>query len=146
LEDAGWGLRYLKLRISRKLTFVGSLVPLLLVALRRPDNVHAFLLEQYVSIPPLARIAQLSLDLGEDAIGQQALAEILFAADRFAGFLADPALRAQAKAVTALEPSDDAAREFAAMREVSTELQLALERLFLDSAPLAPLGRKYLTF
>src|SRR6185503_7225481 len=53
----GWGVRYLKLRISRKLTFVSALVSLFLVALEKPSDPTAFLREQFVDIPALARLA-----------------------------------------------------------------------------------------
>ena len=146
LDETGWGLRYLKLRISRKLTFAASLVPLLLVSLRRPEDIGAFLLEQYVEFPPLARLAQLTAYVGDDSAAQQALRDILLCADAFADFLADSERREQAVAVTALELEGGAESAFTQMRDHSSHLQACLEVLFLDSHVLGPPGRKYLTF
>jgi hypothetical protein len=144
LDSNGWGLRYLKLRISRKLTFAGSLIPLLLIATRRPVDVHDFLLHQYVEMPPLARLAQLIEDTEDNEVLCH-LREILAIADRFAGFLSDTQARAE---IAGLE-SHEAAQSnmlFAEMRELSSQLQGHLEGLFLDSETLGSLGRKYLTF
>jgi hypothetical protein len=144
LDSDGWGLRYLKLRISRKLTFAGSLMPLLLVANRHPEDIRDFLLRQYVNLPPLARLAQLVEDTQDDDVHRH-LREILAIADRFTGFLSDKRRRDE---IAALE-SQDAAQgnaEFVEMRDLSSELQLHLEGLFLDSSAIGKLGRKYLTF
>lgn len=144
LDSNGWGLRYLKLRISRKLTFAGSLVPLLLVAEQHPEDIRDFLLRQYVDQPPLARLAQL-VDHTQDEDVHRHLGGILTIADKFAGFLSDKDRRDE---IAALE-SQDAARANAAfleMRELSSDLQAHLEGLFLDSQSIGKLGRKYLTF
>ena len=53
LDSRAWGIRYLKLRVSRKLTFAGSLVPLFLISLRQPEDQRSFLTQQYTAVPPL---------------------------------------------------------------------------------------------
>jgi hypothetical protein len=50
LDRTNWGLRYLKLRIPRKLTFVGSVIPLFLVSLREPRGVAQYLADQFVDL------------------------------------------------------------------------------------------------
>jgi hypothetical protein len=57
LSIDGWGLRYLKLRISRKLTFVSALVALFMVEIAKPSDVRAFLTQHFVDVPALARVA-----------------------------------------------------------------------------------------
>ena len=140
-----WALRYLKLRLSRKLTFVGSLVPLFLVALREPDDVHAFLTDQFVDVPPLARLAQLTVDLEGDEESLEHLRAILTCADAFVEFSSDGEKRRQVNAI----PRPDAAFGdplFAQMQTMSSDLQEHLQALFFDSERLSGLSRKYLTF
>lgn len=145
LSDDGWGLRWLKLRISRKLTFVSAVVSALLVALEAPDDRRAFLCEQFVDVPALARVAQLTrvLDGDEQALGD--LRDVLSIADRFAAYLQDKEQRAAARRVrppvgAVVEPG------FVEMREASDALQACLERLFFDAPALRDLSRRYLTF
>jgi hypothetical protein len=141
----GWGLRYLKLRISRKLTFVGALVSLFLVEIAKPSDVRAFLTEQFVDVPALARVAQLVDVLGDDAAAIQDLRRVFEIADAFCEFLHDGERRRAANSV--LPPAKEASDPgFVAVRELSVELQACLERLFFDTRALRGLSRKYLTF
>lgn len=145
VTTAGWGLRYLKLRMSRKLTFAASVASLLLVSTRRPEDTREFLTSQFVELPPLARLAQLTEELDGDAAALVHLGEILRIADRFVAFVSDDAKRI---AIDSIESPGEARRhpDFLAMQEQSSHLQRHLEALFLDSRAFGGLGRKYLTF
>lgn len=141
----GWGLRYLKLRISRKLTFVSALVSLFLVEIAKPSDARAFLMEQFVDLPALARVAQLVDVLGDDEAAVQDLRRVFEISDAFCEFLHDGERRRAAKCV--LPPAKDATDPgFVEMRALSVELQGCLERLFFDTRALQGLSRKYLTF
>lgn len=144
LDASGWALRYLKLRISRKLTFAGSLIPLLLVGIYDPEDAHDFLLKQFVDMPPLARLAQLVYGTADEDVHRH-LREILAIADRFTGFLATKQQRDEVGALPSRTAAEGNAA-FSEMRERSAQLQEHLEGLFLDTAAIGTLGRKYLTF
>jgi hypothetical protein len=94
----------------------------------------------------LARLAQLTVDLRSDAVATKALRGILEIADAFAGFLADPQARQEARDIGVINMVDEQDSTFARMRKRSGELQQHLECLFLDSPTLGSLGRKYMTF
>lgn len=140
----GWGLRFLKLRISRKLTYVSAVVSAFLMAVSEPADDRAFLVEQFVDVPALARIAQLVDYLDGDDGAMDCLRGIFEIADEFCAFLHDPAARAAAKAVV---PPAAAARDqqFRRMNARAKELQRCLERLFFETK-LASLSRRYLPF
>jgi len=145
LSVDGWGLRYLKLRISRKLTYVSALVALFLVEIAKPSDVHGFLREQFVDVPALARVAQLVDVLDGDDRALLDLRRVLELADAFCGFLHDRERRDAATRV--LPPAREATdAAFVEMRTASVELESCLERLFFDAAPLRGLSRKYLAF
>ncbi|UUY01578.1 hypothetical protein LRS13_12620 [Svornostia abyssi] len=145
LKPDDWGLRYLKLRISRKLTFVGTLASLFLVELRQPEDPRSFLVDQFVEVPALARLAQLASDLQDEEESLASLRDVMVIAEEFSEFLADEVRRTAAQQV--LPPAREATDEsFSLMRERSVQLQRALEGLFFDSPKLGPLSRKYLSF
>lgn len=137
----GWGLRYRKLRIS----FVSALVSLFLVEIAKPSDAHAFLTDQFVDVPALARVAQLVDVLGDDDAAIQDLRRLFEIADAFCAFLHDGERRRAAKSV--LPPAKKATDAgFMAMRALSVELEGCLERLFFDTCALQGLSRKYLAF
>jgi hypothetical protein len=144
LSVDGWGLRYLKLRISRKLTYVSALVSIFLVALEQPRDARDFLVQQFVDVPALGRIAQLARVLDGHAQALADLRRMLEIADEFCEFLHDRDARAAAKQVTPAKRTTDA--RFAHMRSASSELQGCLERIFFGATPLASLSRRYLAF
>lgn len=137
-----WGLRYFKLLISRKLTFVGTVTSLLLckhLGIQQPDV--DFLFKQF-EMPPLARLAQLHEHLHADQL--QDLAEVLKVADEFNAKLATEAFRDRAKrARTRSDISKDG--DLMAVRQRADDLQCCLERIFFSS-PLRPLSETYLSF
>lgn len=91
-----WGLRLLKLRSSRKLTYAGTVASLFWSVLNDREPTTQELVEQW-EMPPLARLAQLTPVLGPD--GRAALSHTLLLADRFSGWLADHEVRSEAEQV-----------------------------------------------
>ena len=137
-----WGLRYFKLLISRKLTFVGTVTSLLLcghLAITQP-NVD-FLFEQF-EMPPLARLAQLHEHLEPERLAD--LADALRVADEFSAKIATEDFRDKAKkARDRSEIREDP--DLQAMRKRADDLQEALERIFF-SKPLRRASETYLSF
>jgi hypothetical protein len=137
-----WGLRYFKLLISRKLTFVGTMTSLLLckhLEVEQPDV--EFLFGQF-DMPALARLAQLHEHLSAERLDD--LAEVLRVADEFSAKLATEEFRDLAKrARDRSEISEN--DELRAMRTRADELQACLGRIFY-SDPLRPISQTYLSF
>lgn len=127
-----WGTRYLKLRSTRKLAFVGTLVALLLPRITDDLVSEEFLYRQFKQ-PPLARLGQLN-DYIDDA-PRAHLRRVFSLADRFAALFGDPDFRRKANEVE--HPRAEGANAaFSEARELSMQLELALERLFLSYEPL----------
>lgn len=138
LEPGGWGLRYLKLIISRKLTFAGTLASLFLIEPPTTDG----LLSQF-ELPSLSRLAQLHEHLDDDR--KEDLAAILQIADEFLAHLGDERFREEAQQVRTRSEIRPGSR-FADMRDQARRLQEHLEGLFFDSEVLGEKTRRYLSF
>lgn len=137
-DDTGWGLRYLKLLLSRKLSYAGTVVSLLLCDEQRPATVGNLVNE--FDKPPLARLAQLALDDRFDE--HDPLREVVRVAERFAAFLAEEDNRRKATAVrSATELRNDA--ELGEVRRLADDLHDALGRVLFDSF-LGDRARRYL--
>lgn len=156
-----WGLRYIKLRSSRKWSFAGNLIAVWMPYIAGTPTTHTALHEQFQK-SPLARIAQLSQYLPEGATqARGALADVLQCADWFVGNLGQEAWR---KSIQGVENprSAQAPAEFKEAQAKTSDLQKALESLFFSdevlrrktedgsgSSPGVSLGeltRKYLSF
>jgi predicted nucleotidyltransferase len=137
--DSKWGLRYLKLLISRKLGFAGTLASLLLC---QEATVDYFIRE--FRKPPLERLAQLAPLLTEDS-ATEALREIFLIANTFAEALADTTKRDEVTVVTSVT-SAPSSGEFSRLRGKGRRLQECLEIVFFESALLAGPARRYLSF
>jgi predicted nucleotidyltransferase len=138
LRREGWGLRYLKLIISRKLAFVGTIASLLTCEAATVDY-----FENEFAMPPLARLGKLHERLGRD--GQEALREVFLIAEEFATALKSEEFRDAASDVgSRAEIVKDS--EFEAMRRRGRELQSHLETVFFNDPALAGLSRNYLSF
>lgn len=135
-----WGLRYLKLIVSRKLTYAGTLVSLLSCGEGRPASVE-HLVEQF-RMPALARLGQLHTMLSESA-ARAALAETLEIADWFNGRLGDSVFRDGMKAVVGKNSTDEA---FVEAVNKARRLQSCLETIFFESALLRRPAMTYLSF
>lgn len=133
----GWGLRYLKLLVSRKLTYAGTLVSLLL-----PEQTSSEYLSDQFAMPPLARLAQLHRHL-EPALNER-LGVVLMIAEEFSELLEDDDFRTELEVIT--KPSDASpGSRFSKVRDQARELESHLEALFFDSQ-LGPRSREYLAF
>jgi hypothetical protein len=151
MEGTKWGLRYIKLRSSRKWTFAGSIMSLFMPVIAQADTTCTFLISQF-EMPPLARLAQLHAYIDPAAETAGELRKILLIADQFQGWHADKDWR------TVINPVNDPTApklpaQFDLARQRTHDLQEALERLFFSVEPLndsgcslASLTRKYLTF
>lgn len=134
-----WGLRYLKLILSRKLVYAGTLVSLL-----GPTEPTVGNLYDQFALPPLARLAQLAEHLRSDSQGLEALRRTLLISDNFQVALADEEFRKAIK--DAESPDDDSIPEFQQTREMARELQEHLETLFYKTEVLGPASNHYLGF
>ncbi len=133
-EKPKWGMRYIKLRSSRKLAFCGSLVAVLMPRLYQQEVTEALLGEQF-EIPSLARVAHL-VDVLDHDDDRDALRRILELADWFAGRFADSDFRDDVNGVQhPRQPGDNPA--FNEARTQTDHLQNALERLFQSKHSLA---------
>lgn len=127
-----WGMRYIKLRSSRKLAFCGTLAALFIPRLMRAPVDEDLLSEQF-ELPALARIAQLADYLTQE--DQKVLGEVLSLADWFALRFSDSDFRAQVNQVEhPRRPENNGA--FIEARGKTNDLQCALERLFQSTQPL----------
>lgn len=150
-----WGLRYIKLRSTRKLAFAGTLMSLFMpVIIGGSQRNRAPFLHRQFELPPLARLAQLSPYVRSGSDTHQALTEVLTLADQFVGWLADKKFRSIVSDVTDPRHAPHPP-EFELARQSTAALQLSLERLFFSNDPLegtslagslGTLSRKYLSF
>lgn len=136
-QPHGWGLRYLKLIISRKLAFVGTITSLLLCK----EATTPYFIEQF-EMPPLARFIQLHDHV--DEAEREALRKALLIAEEFATELADQDFRDEAKKVSRRSDIKEGTR-FSAMQQRARTLQEHLEVIFYGDR-LAPLSKRYLSF
>jgi hypothetical protein len=127
------GMRYLKLRSTRKLNFIGALVPLMLPAIEGVKVSVDGLLDGY-GLTALARISLLEQHL-EGESSRAALGKILHLADEFSHFFSDPDFRVKVSRVS--DPRDPKADPvFKHVQGLTVELQEALEALFLSDEPI----------
>lgn len=136
--EPDWGLRYLKLLLSRKLAFAGFLLPLLLC---KKATVPYFV--KQFSMPPLARIAQLH-ELSRRF--RTPLRSILEIADEAALAFADGTFRDKAKKVIAPGDKNNWPPAFKHMRKRAYDLQDSLEEVFFNSRLLEAKSIRYLSF
>ncbi len=135
-----WGLRYLKLVLSRKIAYAGTLASLLLCdeGTRADED---YLYGQF-AMPPLARLAQVHEHL-EDERHRRALQDVLLAADWFNGRLGEGRFREDMKKVTDRASDDPAFRQAI---DISREVQSNLELVFFDAPCLKSNSVSYLAF
>jgi uncharacterized membrane protein len=138
--DRQWGLRYLKLLTSRKLSYAGTLVSLLRCGEDQPATVP-YLLDEFDK-PPLARLAQLALD--PRFTQHDDLRTALTIAESFSAFLAERDLRDMIKDVKSI---DDARSNplWQVRDDEARQLHEALLKVFQQSF-LAEASSKYLMF
>lgn len=134
----GWGLRYLKLIITRKLTYAASLASLFMADRLTPQ----YLVTQF-SLPALARLAQLHPHLERELHSD--LRTCFQVAEEFSAAMNEEGFREESKTIMTRDDIKEVPR-FAELRNRGKELQTALERIFFDSERLKHKSRKYLSF
>ncbi|MEV7693272.1 DUF294 nucleotidyltransferase-like domain-containing protein [Microbacterium sp. NPDC089189] len=143
-----YSLRYLKLIVSRKLTFAASVLPLLALAEEGKQlsvDEFADLLYETYSRPALVRFVSAAASLGADHPELMTSAkQVLMIADQFNGLLGDQSWRDK---IDEASRHDDAKEqdEFAAAHRLGRDLQGSLEEMFF-AEPLLPLTRSLLVF
>jgi hypothetical protein len=145
------GMRYLKLRSTRKLNFIGALIPLMLPAIEGKKVTVDDLADNY-GLTALARISLLEEYL-EDEAARLALKRVLELADNFSYLFGQKSFRDAAATVSdPRDPNSDPA--FRDARNKTQELQEQLEQLFLsevslrrvaDASPATRPNMRYLT-
>lgn len=139
ISQEGWGLRYLKLKISRKLAFAGAVAPLLKLHVTGEDPTEV--LHRRFEAPSLARLSDLHDILPDE--GQDALRRALAVAGRFNGRLESSDFREEAGSVT--DKSGVREGAFADTLADADELQYCLATIFTDpGSPLKGAADKYL--
>lgn len=129
-SDDGWGLRYLKLRITRKLCFAAMLAALFKPAIAgTPCDSHylAGVLEK----PPLARLGILLEFL--DSGGVEALRECVQIAGNFNGLLSDRDFRARAARLDYRDSKGARDEDFSRALADADRLQTCLSRIYFES-------------
>jgi hypothetical protein len=134
----GWGIRYLKLLITRRMSYVGGVIPLLLCSEDQPAEID-YLVDQF-SRPALARVADLRLSPGFEE--RDELATVLKCAAQFNEAISDSEKR---NALSQVGPDEvpGSVPVFDEMREVTKTLEDALRRIFAGSL-LSELVNRYL--
>jgi predicted nucleotidyltransferase len=133
LRGERWGMRYLKLRSTRKLVFLGSLVSLFMPRLEDHEVDRVYLREQF-ELTPLARLCQLEPFM-TNAAQRENLKDVLTLADYFCEMYSRKDFRDMANMVE-YPSANSAPAEFKEVRERTSDLQDAIESLFRAPAPL----------
>jgi predicted nucleotidyltransferase len=137
-NDPMWVTRNAKLRTSRKLLFVGGLLPILLCHLRQADEMHGFL-TTWLTASPLDRVAAAFMHYAAVDEGVRAFA----AYDRWIEIMQDDGARDELKKLRAATRDDsDLWQE---IRSIGESLQRGLTALLFDTA-LRPLAPQYSIF
>ncbi len=136
--NSNWGLRYLKLIISRKLVYAGMLTSIFLTEEATVDWFY-----QQFSMRSIERIAQLWDKVEEQ--NQHCVKRILEIADDFIGRISKQDFRDRAKACHSSEEisSDE---ELKTVKEESEELQKCLEKLFFHDRNFKEKSITYMSF
>jgi len=138
-ESGGWGLRYLKLRMSRKVGLAGTLASLFLCKEATPD----YFVDQF-SMPALARLAQLRKHVSTAELEHLKTVFRIYA--KFIEALWDREFRDEAKAVQSRVASSEYPERFRAMKRESMDLHDALQALFFESEALREHSQRLLAF
>jgi hypothetical protein len=143
-----WGLRFLKLVLSRKVAYAGTVASILLVAHEAKSHdgaVTVGALRDRFALTAMDRLAEIAHLSRDDLTARDALKTIFEVTDWFSGRLADREFRTLANSV--LNPrSEDNPAEFREAVDRSTQLHDALIQLFFDTKLLRDASRKYLLF
>lgn len=136
--DPKWVSRNAKLRISRKLLFVGGLIPILLCHLHEPEAMEPFL-DCWLQAVPLDRLAAAFLWADAQPEGTRALQ----AYDRWLAIQLDKESRDELKTLT--HKNRRQSELFQDIMDIGAEFERAILAL-LFGTQLAPLSQQYLVF
>lgn len=137
----GWGLRYLKLRITRKLCFAAMLAALFKPALSGTPCDTTYL-AGIIEKPALVRLCIIHEFLNDD--GVEALRQCLRIAGQFNGLLSDREFRAAAANIDLASPKESRGIGFDEALSSAARLQECLTQVFFHSSTdLARLSEKY---
>lgn len=138
-QTKGWALRTVKLRLSRKLTYVAGLVACYscsrVDAAQRVQTAERTLamvdhLEHFLRRPPLEIIAAALLEYLQDPLIRAAAAELFGAYDEFLALLNDDTCRTELDKLSPAESASSALYEQA--RDIGHRFQHALTAVFVD--------------
>lgn len=138
--DQNWGLRYLKLRISRKIALAGTLVSLF--SCPEPGALKEYLVQEFRK-PPLARFAQVHAQI--ETRLENRVRSVLQIADEFAARLEDADFRAAAKRVQNRGEMETLPQVRRAKAD-AVRLHEDLKAIFFESSLLGAKSRHYLSF
>jgi hypothetical protein len=143
-QRAGWGIRNVKLRFSRKVLFIWGLLAAFAGELFAPPELHEVeneekylmmlseLIRTYTEVPPLELLARVVLETDDDDV-----ADAIFSSyNQFLTILADPYSRERLEAVRFEDALGDST--YAGLREASQRFRDGVTRLFFDVHPKLP--------
>jgi len=148
----GWGLRNVKLRMSRKLIFVSGLLMCFGCSLDAPPNtevqtpetaVHP-LLDYLVSFTRQTPLEILAKALWSYHEPNETAEKVFGAYDQFLAMVDDESTRKELDGLAAEDAASHAT--FQTVRKLSHQFQDGLTHLFFENARVAPLTRKYGVF
>lgn len=140
-SETGWGLRYLKLRTTRKLCFASMFAVLLLPTLEQEPVTSEFLSPKF-QIPALGRFIFLLPHLSDD--GKERMQEVLRIAGRFNGRLASDEFRRNASSIPSNTPIALASEDFQQASNDASQLQELLTYIFFrDNETIRQASEKY---
>ncbi|RIJ71146.1 nucleotidyltransferase domain-containing protein [Nakamurella silvestris] len=135
-------LRYLKLIISRKILFAGTVMSLLRCGMHEGPRADADSLLEQFTMPPLARL--LAGHTQAPRLVRDAMAAVITIVDRFLALSGNSAWRERLSETTWTERAS--AQEFNDAKELAKDLQRQLNIIFFEWNELAVRSREYLVF
>ena len=149
----GWGLRNLKLRMSRKLLFASGLLACFGCHLdlkptsddpRKHDELRAYLVEYLRNQFRMSPLELLAYSIQQYDVPREVGVTLFEAYDRFLCVLNDADKRKHLEELRAEESSSDEA--FQQVREMSRDFQMSLDSIFFKNELIGPLTRRYGVF
>ena len=148
----GWGLRNLKLRMSRKLLFASGLLTCFgceldlqpTRAAATYEESRAYLIEYLRKQFRMTPLELLAYSIRQYGVPEQMVKGLFESYDQFLGMLNDPRIRAHLDMLRAEKSSEDIV--FGQVQEMSRRFQSSLDAIFFDNELIGPLTKKYGVF
>ena len=149
----GWGLRNLKLRMSRKLLFASGLLICFGCQLdlkpptgdpKSSDELRAYLIEYLRDKFRMSPLESLAYSMHHHGVPRAAGVQLIEAYDRFLCVLNDADTRKHLDELRAEDSSTD--EVFKQVRSMSRDFQASLDLIFFDNQLIGPLTKKYGVF